>query len=47
MAKGRLDILLVQRGYYPSREQARSAIMAGRVFVDGDRIDKAGTGVAF
>lgn len=46
MVKGRLDLLLVQRGYYPSREQARSAIMAGRVFVDGTRVDKAGTAVA-
>ncbi len=46
MVKERLDILLVRRGYYPSREQARSAIMAGRVFVNGQRMDKSGTGVA-
>lgn len=34
--------MLVQQGYYPSREKARAAIMAGIVFVDGQRSDKAG-----
>jgi len=40
--KQRLDVLLVARGLAPSREQAQGAIMAGDVFVDGNRIDKAG-----
>jgi 23S rRNA (cytidine1920-2'-O)/16S rRNA (cytidine1409-2'-O)-methyltransferase len=43
MAKERLDILLVQKGYYPSREQAQRAIMAGLVFVDNELQIKAGT----
>jgi 23S rRNA (cytidine1920-2'-O)/16S rRNA (cytidine1409-2'-O)-methyltransferase len=38
-----LDILLVQEGYAPSREKAKAIIMAGDVFVDGQREDKAGT----
>jgi 23S rRNA (cytidine1920-2'-O)/16S rRNA (cytidine1409-2'-O)-methyltransferase len=41
----RLDQLLVERGLFPSREQARRAVMAGLVIADGQRIDKAGTGV--
>lgn len=40
--KERLDILLVQGGYAPSREKAKAIIMAGSVFVDGQREDKAG-----
>jgi 23S rRNA (cytidine1920-2'-O)/16S rRNA (cytidine1409-2'-O)-methyltransferase len=43
MAKERLDILLEQKGYYPSREQAQRAIMAGLVFVDNEPSTKAGT----
>lgn len=41
--KERLDVLLVERGYYQSRERAKASIMAGVVFVDGQRSDKAGT----
>ncbi len=44
--KQRLDLLLLERGFFESRERARSAIMAGEVFADGLRIDKAGTMVA-
>lgn len=44
--KERLDVLLVEKGYFPSREQAKRSIMAGIVFVDGERIDKAGTNVS-
>lgn len=40
--KERLDVLLVQKGYYKSRERAKSSIMAGIVFVNGQRSDKAG-----
>src|SRR3970040_1444562 len=38
----RLDRLLVARGLAPSREQAARLILAGQVFVDGQRVDKAG-----
>ena len=41
--KERLDVLLVKRGLAPSREKAKAMIMAGNVFVDGQREDKAGT----
>ena len=40
--KERLDVLLVKKGFYPSRERAKASIMAGIVFVDGQRSDKAG-----
>lgn len=41
--KERLDVLLVKKGIYPSRERAKASIMAGIVFVDGQKSDKAGT----
>lgn len=41
--KERLDVILVSRGYAESREKAKAIIMAGCVFVDGQREDKAGT----
>lgn len=41
--KERLDVLLVKRGFFPSRERAQRSIMAGVVYVDGQRSDKAGT----
>lgn len=41
--KERLDVLLVKNGYAPSREKAKAIIMAGNVFVNGQREDKAGT----
>jgi 23S rRNA (cytidine1920-2'-O)/16S rRNA (cytidine1409-2'-O)-methyltransferase len=41
----RLDQLLVDRGLFPSREQARRAVMAGTVEVEGRRVDKPGTAV--
>jgi len=44
--KTRIDTLLVARGFFPSREKAQSAIMAGEVNVDEQRIDKAGTKIA-
>ncbi|KGF12249.1 rRNA methyltransferase [Peptostreptococcus sp. MV1] len=43
--KKRIDVLLVDMGFFPSREQARRTIMAGNVFVDNQRVDKAGTPV--
>ncbi len=42
----RLDQLLVHRGLFASREQAKRAVMAGRIVVDDQRVDKAGTAVA-
>jgi 23S rRNA (cytidine1920-2'-O)/16S rRNA (cytidine1409-2'-O)-methyltransferase len=42
----RLDQLLVDRGLFASREQARRAVMAGSVLVAGQRVDKPGTAVA-
>ena len=41
--KERLDVLLVNRNLAPSREKAKSLIMAGDVFVNGQREDKPGT----
>jgi 23S rRNA (cytidine1920-2'-O)/16S rRNA (cytidine1409-2'-O)-methyltransferase len=41
--KERLDVLLVNRGLAPSREKAKTLIMAGEVFVNGQREDKPGT----
>lgn len=43
--KERLDVLLVKQNLAESREKAKAYIMAGNVFVDGIREDKAGTGV--
>ncbi|MDD5014796.1 MAG: TlyA family RNA methyltransferase [Atribacterota bacterium] len=40
--KERLDILLVEKGFFPSREKAKGAIMAGEVLVEGERVDKSG-----
>lgn len=40
--KERLDVLLVKRNLAESREKAKAVIMAGNVFVDGQREDKAG-----
>ena len=39
--KERLDVLLVKRGFYQSRERAKASIMAGIVYVDGQRSDNA------
>ena len=44
--KTRLDILLTERGLLDSRQKAQATIMSGIVFVNGQRVDKAGTAVA-
>jgi 23S rRNA (cytidine1920-2'-O)/16S rRNA (cytidine1409-2'-O)-methyltransferase len=44
-AKMRLDLLLVSRGLVPSRERARALILAGRVLVREQKIDKPGVTV--
>ena len=45
MKKVRLDQLITELGLAPSRERAKAVIMAGEVFVDGQRVDKPGTPV--
>lgn len=45
MAKKRLDQLVFERGLAESRERAKTTIMAGQVFVNGQRSDKPGTPV--
>ena len=40
--KERIDVLLVEKGLIKSREKAKATIMAGLVFVDNQKIDKAG-----
>lgn len=44
--KERLDVLLVYKGICTSRERAKTNIMAGLIFVDGQRVDKAGEKVS-
>lgn len=43
--KERLDVLLVNRGLFESREKAKTAIMAGQIFMGTVCVDKAGTKV--
>src|SRR3989475_6799323 len=38
----RIDRMIVERGLVDSREKATKLIMAGDVFADGERVDKAG-----
>jgi 23S rRNA (cytidine1920-2'-O)/16S rRNA (cytidine1409-2'-O)-methyltransferase len=44
--KIRLDKMLVDRGHAASRERAQALVLAGRVLVDEQRIDKPGTPIA-
>ena len=43
--KLRLDKLLLERGLATSRERAQAQILAGKVLVNGQKIEKAGTAV--
>lgn len=43
--KTRVDVLLVDRGLVPSRERARALILAGRVLVNEQKVDKPGISV--
>ncbi|MGB7267221.1 MAG: TlyA family RNA methyltransferase [Terracidiphilus sp.] len=45
VAKARLDVILVDRGFAPSRERARALILAGRVLVREQKVDKPGAAV--
>ena len=41
--KQRLDVLTAERGLAPSRQKAKALIMAGNIFVNGQREDKPGS----
>ena len=41
--KERLDVLLTERNFFDSRARAKAMIMAGKILVDGQKVDKAGT----
>ena len=43
--KERLDVLLTQKGLAESRAKAQAIIMSGSVYVDGQKVDKAGLNV--
>lgn len=45
--KERLDLLLVEKGIINSRERAKACIMEGKVYVDGQKVDKAGEKVSY
>lgn len=44
--KERIDVLLVEQGYFDSREKAKAAIMAGLVFSGEERLEKPGTKIS-
>ena len=43
--KERLDVLLVARGLAETRSKAQAIIMSGEVYVDGQKVDKAGADI--
>lgn len=43
IGKERIDVLMVNNGLATSREKAKAIVMAGVVFVRGQRVDKPGT----
>jgi 23S rRNA (cytidine1920-2'-O)/16S rRNA (cytidine1409-2'-O)-methyltransferase len=44
--KTRLDKLLVERGLAPTRERAQAMVVAGRVLVNEQKVDKPGAAIA-
>ena len=44
--KKRIDVLLVEQGFFETRQKAQAAVMAGIVYVKEEKIDKAGTKIA-
>lgn len=46
MNRERLDILLVERNFFDSRTRAKAMIMLGKILVNNQKIDKAGTLIA-
>ena len=46
MSKQRLDVTLVERGLAETRQKAQATIMSGVVYVNGQKVDKAGFAVA-
>ena len=46
MAKKRLDVMMTERALAESRQKAQAIIMAGQVYVNGQKVDKAGAPVA-
>jgi len=45
VAKIRLDKLLFERGLAPSRERAQALILAGKILVNGQKLEKSGASV--
>ncbi len=45
LEKTRLDLLVTERGLAPSRERARALILAGRILVNEQKVDKPGATV--
>jgi len=41
--KQRLDVLLTEKNFFDNRTRAKAMIMAGKILVNGQKIDKAGT----
>jgi len=46
VAKKRLDVAMLERGLAESRQKAQAIIMSGEVYVNGQKVDKAGAPVA-
>ena len=44
--KERLDSILVSRGIVSGRDRAKAVIMAGQVYIDGQKADKAAVDTA-
>jgi len=45
VAKKRLDVAMTEQGLAESRQKAQAVIMAGQVYVNGQKVDKAGAPV--